>query len=78
MNLAPETVWFLVGLVLMILELAAPGVVLVFFGAAAWIVALTTYMEITGSLASQLLIFSAAASGLLIGLRKSIKKRFFA
>lgn len=76
MNLGPEIVWFLVGLVLMILEFAAPGVVLIFFGAAAWIVALTTYMGLTGSLASQLILFSISTVALLVGLRKWIKDKF--
>ena len=77
MNLTPEVLWFLVGLVLLILEFAAPGVVLVFFGASAWIVALTTYMGVTGSLASQLLLFSAATVALIVGLRKWIRQKFF-
>jgi membrane protein implicated in regulation of membrane protease activity len=76
MNLTPEVVWFLVGLVLMILEFAAPEVVLVFFGAAAWIVALTTYLGLTGSLASQLIFFSISTVALLVGLRKWIRDKF--
>jgi len=76
MNLGPEIVWFLVGLVLMILEFAAPGVVLIFFGTAAWIVALTTYMGLTGSLASQLILFSISTIALLVGLRKWIRDKF--
>lgn len=76
MDLTPEIVWFLVGLVLMILEFAAPGVILVFFGVAAWIVALTTYMGLTGSLASQLIFFSISTIALLVGLRKWIKDKF--
>ena len=77
MNLTPEVLWFLVGLVLLILEFAAPWVVLVFFGASAWIVALTTYMGVTGSLASQLILFSTATVALMMGLRKLIREKLF-
>ena len=37
---APEVVWFVVGLVLILLEFALPGLITVFFGIGAWIVAL--------------------------------------
>ena len=34
------TIWFLIGLGLVLAEFAVPGVILVFLGVAAWIVAL--------------------------------------
>jgi len=75
MDLDPEAVWFLVGLVLMVLELAAPGAVLVFFGAAAWIVALMTYLGFTVSLISQLILFPSVSAALLLSLRKLTKQK---
>ena len=41
--LSPELAWFLVGLICMIAEFAAPGVIILFFGAGAWVVALLVY-----------------------------------
>lgn len=77
MDLSPEVIWFLVGLALMLLEFAMPGVVLVFFGAAAWVVALTTYMGLTPSTASQLALFSVSTIALLVGLRKWLRNKLF-
>ena len=70
-------VWFLIGLVLVFLEFAVPGVILIFFGVGAWIVTTATYFELTTSLASQLLLFSAASIILLVSLRKWIKGKFY-
>ena len=36
----PAVIWFLVGLGLLLLELALPGLVILFFGAGAWVTAL--------------------------------------
>ena len=77
MNLSPEVVWFLVGLVLMLAEFAVPGVVLVFFGLAAWIVALATYFGFISSLAAQLILFAVATVVLLASLRKWVKEKLF-
>ena len=54
--LKPELIWFLVGLVLLIMEFALPGLIIGFFGAGAWIVAiicLVTNININ----TQLIIF---------------------
>ncbi len=37
---SPEVVWFVVGLVLILLEFALPGLITIFFGVGAWIVAI--------------------------------------
>ncbi|MCF7934238.1 MAG: NfeD family protein [Spirochaetia bacterium] len=48
--------WFLAGLALILLEFAAPGVIVVFFGIGAWVTALLlTFLPL--SLTLQLLIF---------------------
>ncbi|MFZ0280832.1 MAG: NfeD family protein, partial [Bacteroidales bacterium] len=36
----PEMIWFIIGLVLFLLELVLPGFVIFFFGVGAWITAL--------------------------------------
>jgi len=63
-------VWFLTGLVLVLLEFGVPGVILVFFGLGAWAVTLTTWLGLTASLRSQLLLFAASSVTLLVGLRR--------
>ena len=40
-------IWFLLGLVLIILEFAVPDGILVFFGIVAWLAAATTYLGLT-------------------------------
>ena len=57
--LQPALVWFIVGLVLLLIEFANPGVIVIFFGIGAWIVALLTlFFDI--SLNAQLVIFLAS------------------
>lgn len=84
-DLAPDSkfpfsatlVWFMLGLILAFLEFVVPGVILVFFGAGAWVVAVTTHFGLTGSLESQLLLFAAASIVLLLTLRKWIQGKFY-
>ena len=72
MTLNPTVIWLVVGLVLVFAEFAAPGVILIFFGVGAWVVAITTYFGLTVSLESQLLSFAAASILLLVTLRRRI------
>jgi membrane protein implicated in regulation of membrane protease activity len=76
MSLSPTLIWFLVGLALVLVEFMAPGVILVFFGLGAWLVALTTTLGLTGTLGSQLLVFAITSLVLLFSLRKWVKTRF--
>jgi len=73
----PALIWFLVGVALALLEFAAPGVIIIFFGVAAWIVAIATWAGLTPTLASQLIVFAVASAGLLLGLRNWIRGRYF-
>jgi len=72
----PEVVWFICGVVLVLLEFAVPGVILVFFGLGAWVTALTTFLGLTQGSASQLLVFGVASVILLFGLRRYVRSRF--
>jgi len=72
----PELIWFICGVVLALLEFAVPGVILIFFGLGAWITALTTYLGVTKSAASQLLVFAGSSVVLLLVLRRYIRSRF--
>ena len=74
--LTPELMWFVCGVVLVLLEFIVPGVILVFFGLGAWMVALTTVMGLTKGTASQLLVFAGASVVLLLVLRRYIRSRF--
>lgn len=72
----PAVIWFLIGLGLLLLELVLPGLVILFFGAGAWVTALVC--AITNiNLNWQILIFLVASLLGLVLLRKYLKKRFF-
>lgn len=72
----PAIIWFLIGLGLLLLELALPGLVVLFFGIGAWITALChAIFDINLNL--QILIFLVSSLVLLVLLRKFLKKRFF-
>jgi membrane protein implicated in regulation of membrane protease activity len=75
-NLA-EILWFVAGLVMILLEFAQPGLVIVFFGAGAWVVSLLAYLDILETLRSQLLVFGGVSVGLLLGLRRWVKDKFY-
>jgi membrane protein implicated in regulation of membrane protease activity len=75
-NLA-EIVWFVAGLVMILLEFAQPGLVIVFFGAGAWVVSLFVYLDIVETLRSQLLLFGGVSVVLLLGLRRWVKGKFY-
>ena len=72
----PAVIWFLIGLGLMLLELILPGLVILFFGAGAWVTALACVI-FHPNLNWQILIFLVASLLGLILLRKYLKKRFF-
>ena len=73
--LKPELIWFLVGLILLILEFVMPGLIVAFFGVGAWVVAvICLFADI--SLNTQLLIFIVCSVLSLLLLRKWLKGRF--
>lgn len=73
--LTPEIIWFLVGLALLLLELAAPGLIVGFFGIGAWVVAIVClFTEI--SLNAQLIIFIVSSVLSLLLLRRWVKGIF--
>ena len=70
--LKPEVIWFIIGLVLLILEFILPGVVIIFFGIGAWVT--TIFILIFGiSLNYQLVVFISTSLLSLALLRKFIK-----
>ena len=75
-SFSPALVWAVVGLLLLIAELATVSFILCFIGLGALIVALTTWLGITSSFSSQLIVFSVSSLLLLFLLRKTAKKLF--
>ena len=72
----PELFWFLIGLVLFLLELVIPGFFIFFFGLGAWITALVCLIgEPETNL--QIIIFAVTSVLSLIALRRIIQEKFF-
>jgi len=73
--LKPPIVWLFLGFVMILLEFVNPGVVIIFFGIGAWVVALIClFVDIPINL--QLLIFLVTSVLLLVSLRKWFKSLF--
>jgi membrane protein implicated in regulation of membrane protease activity len=72
----PEVLWFAAGVILLIMEFAAPGIFIMFFGAGAMITGLVCLI-FDLSLTVQLIIFISSSLILLFALRKWLKKVFF-
>ena len=70
--LKPQLIWFIVGLIFLLLEFAIPGLITVFFGIGAWIVAILCLL-LDISLNTQLFIFIFSSVLLLVVLRKWLK-----
>ncbi len=73
--LKPEVIWCLVGLVLLLLEFALPGLIIFFFGLGAWVVAAVCLFADIG-INAQLIIFIVSSVVLLIVLRRWLKGIF--
>lgn len=71
----PEIIWFLVGLVLLIMEFILPGLVIFFFGVGAWVVAIICLFTEIG-INTQLIIFIVCSVLSLLVLRRWIKGVF--
>jgi membrane protein implicated in regulation of membrane protease activity len=75
-SIAPEIVWAILGIIFIFIEFFIPGLVIAFFGVGALITALTTLLDLTNSIASQLLVFIVSTILLLVFLRKYVKNIF--
>jgi membrane protein implicated in regulation of membrane protease activity len=76
MNLSPDIIWLLLGIILIFSEFFVPNLVISFFGGGALITALTTWSQITPNLPLQLLVFISSSLFLLLFLRKYLKRIF--
>ncbi|MDX9929002.1 MAG: NfeD family protein [Bacteroidales bacterium] len=72
----PELIWFIIGLIFLILELMLPGFVIFFFGVGAWITSLVCLVSNPGT-NLQIIIFALTSVLALVALRRLLKKKFF-
>jgi inner membrane protein len=75
-SMSAELVWFLLGLFLMLAELATPGFVIIFFGVGAWVTALSAAIGLTPGFNGQLILFLISSIVLLALFRKTAMKYF--
>ena len=68
-------VWFLIGLGLIVAELAIPGIILVFLGVAAWVVAILDWCGVD-YFSLQLWVFGLTSLALVIFARRFVKSWF--
>lgn len=68
--------WFYLGIVLIILEVMTPGLVSIFFGLSALVVALITYLAPGLPEYAQWIMFSVFSVLFILLLRKTLKKTF--
>ncbi len=74
--LKPYFIWFVIGFILILLEFTTPGLVIVFFGAGAWLTALLCYLfHININL--QIIIFICSSLIAILLLRKVIKNKLY-
>lgn len=71
----PTLLWFLAGILLFFLELSVPSFILFFFGAGAWITALSSWL-FPLSLNGQILVFILSSLVSLFALRRFVQKVF--
>ncbi|MDA3844458.1 MAG: NfeD family protein [Candidatus Kapabacteria bacterium] len=74
--LNPTLIWFLIGLVFLLLELVTPGLIALFFGIGAWVTTISCLFFDIGT-DGQIVIFIASSLLSLVLLRNNLKKRFF-
>lgn len=72
----PELFWFILGLLLFLMELVIPGFFIFFFGLGAWVVSLVCLIANPG-INLQIVIFAIVSVLTLVTLRRMIQKKFF-
>jgi inner membrane protein len=72
----PELIWFIIGLIFLILELILPGFVIFFFGVGAWVTSLVCLIANPGT-NMQIVIFAMTSILTLIVFRRLLKRKLF-
>lgn len=75
-TVTPASLWFLLGVLLILSEFAFPGIIAVFFGAAAIVVAIILFAGFEPSLNLQILLFAALGVTLLLLTRSRLRTWF--
>ncbi len=71
----PEIIWFIIGLVLLLLELVMPGFVIFFFGIGAWVTALLCLFT-EPNINIQVIVFAISSVLTLLLFRRMIRNKF--
>ena len=72
----PMIAWFIIGLILLMIEFAVPGLIIGFFGVGAWVTSLVcAFVDL--NLSGQLLLFIVFSVLSILLLRKKLKEKFF-
>lgn len=74
-TISPVTLWLIVGIVFIIMEMFIPGLIIGFFGLGALITCLTTFIGITTNFTSQMITFSVLSILLLLLFQKALQKK---
>ena len=74
--LKPQVIWFILGIIMLLMEFAIPGLVIAFFGMGALVVAIVC-MIWAPSLTVQLAIFILSSLVFILVLRRWLKTKFF-
>jgi inner membrane protein len=75
-TVTPASLWFLLGVLLILSEFVFPGIIAIFFGAAAIVVAILLIVGFEPSLNVQILLFAALGVLLLLLARNELKAWF--
>jgi len=75
-QITPELVWIVLGIVLILAEFILPGLVVIFFGIGALVVGLLLWGGMPADGPWPFIMFSLLSVGLLVGLRGRFKKGF--
>ena len=76
MNISPLLIWFIWGALLIVAEFFVPGILLVFFGASAWVIALLLALHMPHSIAWEVGIWVVLSIVLLFTLRGWLQRQF--
>ena len=74
--ITPALIWFLGGVVFLLIELVAPGVLFIFFAIGAWVAAILLWVGIISKTSISLAVFIIVSVASLLLLRRRLKRVF--
>ena len=72
--MTPEVIWLVIGVLLLFVEVATGGFWIGFFGVGAIVASLAVWVDLVGTLNSQVAVFLIASGVSLVALRRQLKK----